>query len=928
MADNTENLGEEKRISEDILDISNKLVSSLKERFKLGAQVNENEKLLYGVSKQLQQTSLSLTSSLEKRNNLTIKSKDLAKEIIKLETNKEKSIDLQRRTAAALKQDQSDYTKQALKAAADLKNTQQKLNEAFAEQDAIKSKLARARGAELVQLKEDLTYNKSKVSELEKQSSRLEIYKNKQKDLAKVTVATINAQKAGIKATEDEIIKLNKELELRKKIEKSLGLTGGLIEAISKIPGIGKYLKADEAKKDMEDLAIAMQKQGKDVSSFGNKAQIAFAGLKTLAKGFGEALLSPEAILTFLATQINKADKQATALGKSLGVSKDQARALREEFVKYSANTNDAFITTDRLLKAQTELSEQLGIAVQFSGEELSNFAKLTEIVGLSAQEAGKLASFSAAAGVGTKDYIKQIRLSVFASNQANKVHFSDKLILQDISKLSAGILVKFQNNPKALAAAVVQTKALGLSLEQVDKIGDSLLNFESSIENELKAQLLTGKQLNLDKARYLALTGSQAELAQEISSQAGSLADFENMNVIAQKSLAEAFGMSRDELADMLLKQEAINTYGDKAAKLNAQQLKDQKASGLSLDDYLKKQAEQQSAQDKFNNAVLKLQDLIGNLVAGPLGGFIDSLSNGLDIITKIFAGFAKIASIVKGLFGEGIGEALGKTASVAAIGGIGLLMARSLTKGTTLNPMIVKDISAASAAGDAGGFSGGAGRVGKAFSKGGIKGGGKAMGRILKSTLKGNALTALAMGVGDAAMNMGEGKGVGESLGRAGITGLTSLIGGGLGSLIAPGAGTIGGGIAGGMAGDWLGNKIFGEEQPVEDGIAPSNQGPFTIRNKYGQTAVTAVGDNIAVSPNMSINNQPKQPTSVGISKEDVTAIVSNLLGEFNKGVNAIVSRPSVAIIDGRDAFIRDTASNQNFGTYQGMNTSYLSA
>ena len=79
MADNNDNLGEEKKISEDILDISNKLVNSLKERFKLGAQVNENERLLFGVSKQLQQTSLSLTSSMEKRNNLSIKSKDLRK---------------------------------------------------------------------------------------------------------------------------------------------------------------------------------------------------------------------------------------------------------------------------------------------------------------------------------------------------------------------------------------------------------------------------------------------------------------------------------------------------------------------------------------------------------------------------------------------------------------------------------------------------------------------------------------------------------------------------------------------------------------------------------------------------------------------------------------------------------------------------------
>jgi hypothetical protein len=651
MADNTENLDEEKRISEDILDISNKLVSSLKERFKLGAQIGENERLLFGVSKQLQQTSLSLTSSLEKRNNLTIKSKDLAKEILKLETNKEKSLDLQKRTAAALKQDQSDYTKQALKAAVDLKNSQLKLNEAYAEQDAIKARLARARGAELIQLKEDLTYSKSKVSELEKQGSRLETYKNKQKDLAKVTIATINAQKAGIKATEEEIIKLNKELELRKKIEKSLGLTGGLVDAISKIPGIGKFLKADEAKKDMEDLAIEIQKQGKDVSSFGNRTQIAFTGLKTLAKGFGEALLGPEAIFTFLISAINKADQQATKLGKSLGVSKDQAYGLRENFVQYSRAVNDSFINTDRLLAAQIELTDQLGIAVQYSNEELDTFSRLTEIVGLTSQEAGKLSSFSAAAGMSATNYVKQLRVSSFYAQQANKVHFSDKQILQDISKLSAGILVKFQSNPKALAEAVVQARALGLSLEQTDKIGDSLLNWESSIENQLKAQLLTGKQINLERARYAALTGDVATLTKEVADQVGNLAEFENMNVLAQKSLAEAFGMSREELADMLIKQEAITKYGDKAAQLNKEQLEYMKEHNLSADEMLNKVTNQRSIQEKFNDAMVKLQDIVGNLVAGPIGQFVSFLAKGLDYISAIAAVFGTIFVIQKGI-------------------------------------------------------------------------------------------------------------------------------------------------------------------------------------------------------------------------------------------------------------------------------------
>ena len=85
MADNINDLNQEKQINEDILDVSNRLVASLRDRKKLGADIGENEKLLFSISKQLQSTSLTLTSSLEKRNNLTIKSKDLSKEISKLE---------------------------------------------------------------------------------------------------------------------------------------------------------------------------------------------------------------------------------------------------------------------------------------------------------------------------------------------------------------------------------------------------------------------------------------------------------------------------------------------------------------------------------------------------------------------------------------------------------------------------------------------------------------------------------------------------------------------------------------------------------------------------------------------------------------------------------------------------------------------------
>ena len=680
----------------------------------------------------------------------------------------------------------------------------------------------------------------------------------------------------------DEI--LNKS----KKLDRGLFSIAGNI--VSSLPGLGKFSQT------FKDAAIESRKAG--------------GGMNGITAGFKKIVeLAPEAAFVFLATQINKADKQATLLGRSFGVSKQQAQALREEFVKYSANVNDNFVTTDRLLKAQTELSEQLGIAVQFSGEELSTFAKLTEIVGLSAQEAGKLATFSAAAGIGTKDYIKQIRLSVFASNQANKVHFSDKLILQDISKLSAGILVKFQSNPKALADAVSQAKRLGTSLETMDKSAESLLNFESSIESELKAELLTGRQLNLERARYAALTGDQATLTREIADAAGSLAEYESMNVLARKALAESLGLSNDELADMLLKQEAINTYGKEAEELNAQQIKDFKKSGKSLGQFLTDEAEKLSIQEKFNSAVEKLQDLIGNLVAGPLGGFIDSLSNGLSIITKIFGFFGKIGSAIKGFFGDKIGGAFGDVASLATISALIMLVSKSMMKGTIFNPMIVKDASVAGKGGLMDNLLGD--KVGGQFKKGGGRyAKGARSGGLLKGAGKlGGGLSLLSAGA-DLATNLTDPKrSTGNALGKTLDQNKFTALGAGIGGLLIPGFGALPGAAIGGILDAMLGDAT----QIVKDGQAPSSKGPFTITDNYGATAITAKGDSLAVSPN--VNN----------ASFDLTPL-TNIMTEVKNAISSLADRPiyTTITLDGR-AIGTAVGSQMETGTAQMMKTSY---
>ena len=670
--------------SEKLLDLSNKIVDAVNERRKLLKKIDADEQLHLFTIKQQQKLSQDIAANAEKYLGYQIKSKDLDKQIKASKDNIAKSIlaatksingqlSVEEKLYEARKKavlEERKINQDLFKQKGLLNQTEENIsNLENRRQIAIQAGHTSVATALQQQIVDEKITAKNQINAID----RLQKQSTKQQDIAKSAKEIYKSSKETREAQAEELGFLEKNLIIRKRIEQSTGLLGGLSKSLSKIPGIGQYLNADEAIDEMEKLAAKFEEAGFKSTDFGNRLQIGLKGASVLAKGFYENLKSPEAVFMFFAQAINKADQQATKLGKSLGVSKDQAFQLRENFVQYSRAVGDNFINTDRLFKAQSELSEQLGIAVQYSNEELDTFSRLTEIVGLSADEAGRLTKFSAAAGLNNKDYVASLRVASFYAQQTTKTHFSDKEILQDVSKLSAGILTKFQNNPKAIAEAVVQARALGLSLEQVDKIGDSLLNWESSIENQLKAQLLTGKQLNLERARYLALTGSQAELSQEIAKQAGSLAEFESMNVIAQKSLAEAFGMSRDELADMLMKQEAITKYGSEAAKLNKEQLEYMKEHNLSADQMLDKITNQRSIQDKFNDAMLKLQDIVGNLVAGPFGALLDMLSNILNVVGLIGKPFTYLGNIIDTLTGKtsSLGSVFkGILATVAAIG------------------------------------------------------------------------------------------------------------------------------------------------------------------------------------------------------------------------------------------------------------------
>jgi len=335
--------------------------------------------------------------------------------------------------------------------------------------------------------------------------------------------------------------------------------------------------------------------------------------------------------------------KISTDIGKNLGYGADRANDLTNSLVTFARNTSNANITLQNAADAMNELSSATGYVAEYSTDALETQIMLTKQFQLTADEAAGVYKFSVLTGKASSDINKQM-VGAFAATRNNlRAGVPFKAAMAEAAKVSGILASNLQNNPKRIVEAVVQAKALGTSLEQTAKQGEALLNFESSIESELKAELITGKQINLEKARAAALVGDQVTLTEELVNQVGSIEEFDRMNVIQKKALAESVGLTADELARQLQNQKIALETGKSLAQVTEEELT--------------KAQQRQDAQTKFNNAVAKLQDLIGNVVAGPLGQLLEILGDVLNVVSSIT---------------KGIQEAFGSTAAKTFLGAL----------------------------------------------------------------------------------------------------------------------------------------------------------------------------------------------------------------------------------------------------------------
>ena len=213
-------------------------------------------------------------------------------------------------------------------------------------------------------------------------------------------------------------------------------------------------------------------------------------------------------------------------------------------------------------MKPMLGLNKEFGIGVERGQELTDSVLEMDRGLAMSSENAITLMGTLTTIGGMTEEGALELAKQTEALARANDV--APGQVLDDMAENSEMIAKYSDGTADGLMRAAVQARKLGISLKEVDSIATGLLDFQTSLNAEMEASVMIGKQVNLNRARELALAGDMENLQTEILSQIGTQSEFDAMNVLQKQKLASAIGISVDALGKMVSKEkEAVTLQG-----------------------------------------------------------------------------------------------------------------------------------------------------------------------------------------------------------------------------------------------------------------------------------------------------------------------------------------------------------------------------
>ena len=488
--------------------------------------------------------------------------------------------------------------------------------------------------------------------------------------------------------------------------------------------------------------------------------------LKAQAILFGRAVMKNPMILLGAALVgagmlLKKAITSTREFQKELGLSAHQAVELNKELKLNPKLVATAKLAGIELNDVAAKIQENFGDLNKVNAKNIEQLVEQNLLLGIQIDSSVKLAKTFMDVTGSSFETAMNFQASTAALAESNDVAPGD--VIADIAENSESFAEFAKDGGNNIARAAIQAKKLGINLATTAKIADTLLDFESSIEKEMEASLLIGKQLNFNNARRLALEGDLAGAARDVVSQIGGQAELNRMNVIQRRALADSIGVSVEELSKLASGKLEVK---NKDKSIDERNLEARKTIASTQEKLIQ-------ATDALKKATIALAAIMGVNALMKLPKTLKNLTPKLETMKSSAQRFTKKVT-----------PKMTKAGNLSKREGLGRTLKDSTRNLKATSKNLTKSIVS---------------KAPKALVKGGVVGAAVG-GADIVSGIQNQDKGAIGGGAG-------------------------AIIGGVIGSIIAPGIGTAVGSVVGNAIGGAIGNKLEASES-IEDKQAEINE------------------------------------------------------------------------------------------------------
>ena len=207
------------------------------------------------------------------------------------------------------------------------------------------------------------------------------------------------------------------------------------------------------------------------------------------------------------------------------------------------------------------------GLSKEFGGLKDVTFATqlntnlMATNMGISGAEAANVVGNFARMNDGSASTAMDMAATTKAMGKAAGVPIDS--LMKDVAGSTKAFAEYGKNGGLNISKAAVAAAKMGVSMDSMTKVTDSLLDFETSINAEMELGAMLGKNLNLDRARGLAYEGDINGAVKSTLDELGGIEAFNKMDIFQKRKAAELLGLSVDEFQKMAANSDKLNDDG-----------------------------------------------------------------------------------------------------------------------------------------------------------------------------------------------------------------------------------------------------------------------------------------------------------------------------------------------------------------------------